>query len=211
VAGDKATWRLIGTIDGTMLTYSSNVGGPAVLNAGQVVTFITDQPFDVKSQDAMHPFMMFTYMSGSQWTQLSNLGGYGDADFVISVPPQQYMTDYVFFADPTYPETNLVVVRRQNAMNGFDDVTLDCAGTLTGWQAVGNYQWTRIDLISHNFLPQNGCTTGRHEIKSSTPFGLWVWGWGTPETTTFTANVSYGYPGGMGAGTINPVVIPPNG
>jgi len=34
-----------------------------------------------------------------------------------------------------------------------------------------------------------------------------VWGWGTPLTTTFTANVSYGYPGGMNVAPINNVVI----
>jgi hypothetical protein len=212
VTGDKATWRLVGALDGTTLTYSSAVGGPATLSAGQVVTFVTDVPFDVKSQDSMHPFMMFTYMSGSTWTQLSDTSGYGDPDMVLSVPPEQYMNNYVFFTDPTYPETNLVIVRRQNQMAGFDDVTLDCAGVLTGWQAVGNYEWTRIDLIRHNFQGQNGCTTGRHQISSATPFGLWVWGWGTPETTpTFTANVSYGYPGGMSLQQINQVIIPPTG
>jgi hypothetical protein len=214
VPGDKATWHMIGAVDGTVLTYSNPVGGPPTLSQSQVVNFITDQPFVVKSQDDKHPFLLFTYMSGSQWPQLSNTSGYGDPDFVLSVPPQQYMSDYVMFADPTYPETNLVVVRRQNQMMTFDDVTLDCAGPLTGWQAVGNYEWTRIDLISHNFQPQNGCSTGRHEIKSKTPFGLWVWGWGTPETQmspggTFTANVSYGYPGGMNVQPINQVVIPP--
>jgi hypothetical protein len=135
--------------------------------------------------------------------------GYGDPDFVISVPPEQYMSDYVIFTDPTYPETNLVVVRQKNAMMTFDDVTLDCAGKLTGWQPIGKYEWTRIDLIRHDFQGQNGCTTGRHEIKSNTPFGLWVWGWGTPETTTFTEAVSYGYPGGMNVQPINAVVIPP--
>jgi hypothetical protein len=158
----------------------------------------------------MHPFMMFAYMSGSQASFLSMLS-YGDPDMVLSVPPQQYQNDYVFFTDPTYPETNLVIVRDKNAMMGFDDVTLDCAGVLTGWQPVGNYEWTRIDLSSHNFVGQNGCNNGRHEIKSNSPFGLWVWGWGTPETTTFTANVSYGYPGGMSLHQINTVVIPPTG
>ena len=62
----------------------------------------------------MHPFMLFTYMSGSQWTMLQH-SGYGDPDFVLSVPPQQYLNDYVFFTDPTYPETNLVIVRGPNA------------------------------------------------------------------------------------------------
>jgi hypothetical protein len=209
VPGDQGIWHMVGALDGTVLTWSSNVGGPATLNAGQTADFISDQPFVVQSQDDKHPFMLFTYMSGSTWPQLSNTSGYGDADFVISVPPQQYMSDYVFFTDPTYPETNLVIVRRQNAMMTFDDVKLDCAGTLTGWQPIGNYEWTRIDLISHDFQGQNGCTTGRHEIKSASPFGLWVWGWGTPETATFTQNVSYGYPGGMNVQPINQVIIPP--
>ena len=53
------------------------------------------------------------------------------------------------------------------------------------------------------------CQTGRHEIKSGGPFGLWVWGWGTPKTTIFTQNVSYGYPGGMNVRLINEVEIPP--
>jgi hypothetical protein len=30
-----------------------------------------------------------------------------------------------------------------------------------------------------------------------------VWGWGTPLTTTFTANVSYGYPAGMNVQKVN--------
>jgi hypothetical protein len=39
------------------------------------------------------------------------------------------------------------------------------------------------------------------------PFGLWVWGWGTPLTSTFTANVSYGYPGGMNVAPINDIIF----
>ncbi len=213
VTGDQAIWHMVGTIAGTNLTYSSNVGGPASLSAGQIVDFTTDQPFVVQSQDAKHPFMLFTYMTGSQATAIasSSVGtnGYGDPDFVLSVPPQQYLSDYVFFTDLTYPETNLVVVRAKNKGGTFDDVTLDCAGTLTGWAPVGDYEWTRIDLMRHNFAPQGNCSNGPHEMKSAGLFGLWVWGWGSPETTTFTANVSYGYPGGMNVSPINSVVIPP--
>jgi hypothetical protein len=209
VAGDQAIWRLVGAVDGTELSYSSSVGGPATLVRGQKVDFITDQPFRVTSQDVNHPFMLFTMMSGSQWPMLSNVTGYGDADFVISVPPQQYLSRYVFFADPTYPETNLVVVRSPNQAASFDDVTLDCAGALTGWQPVGDYEWTRIDLVRHDFVGQGNCSTGRHEISSTSPFGLWVWGWGTPETKPSTSNVSYGYPGGMNVRFINQVMIPP--
>jgi hypothetical protein len=208
VPGDEAIWHLVGAVDGTQLTYSSPVGGPATLSAGQQVDFTTAHPFVVKSQDMDHVFMLFTYMSGAQWDKLADTSGYGDPDFVLGVPPQQYMSDYVFFTDPTYPETNLVVVRAPNASGFFDDVTLDCAGALTGWQPVGDYEWTRIDLIRHDFVKQGNCSTGRHEMKSKSRFGLWVWGWGTPETTTFTKYVSYGYPGGMNVQPINQVVIP---
>jgi hypothetical protein len=215
-AHDQAIWHIVGAIDGTQLTYSTPVGGPSTINAGQTADFITDVPFVVKSQDKDHPFMLFAYMSGSTWEPINPPGaptGYGDADFVISVPPDQYMTDYVIFADPTYPETNLVVVRSKNG-NGFEDVTLDCAGTLTGWQPVGEYEWTRVDLERANpstgqFEGVGNCSTGRHEIKSKGRFGLWVWGWGTPDTSSFTENVSYGYPGGMNVQPINTVVIPP--
>lgn len=208
---EQGIWRVVGAVDDTTLTWTPDVGGPATLKAGESVQIITSSPFIVKSQDADHPFMLFAYMSGSTWQPA--MSGYGDADFVISVPPQQYLSSYVFFTDPTYPETNLVIVRSK-ANNKFEDVTLDCAGVVGGWQPLGDYEWTRVDLITGNFQSVGGCSTGRREIKSAAPFGLWVWGWGTPLTGeagngVFTQNVSYGYPGGMNVQSINQVVIPP--
>ena len=203
--GEPAIWRVVGAVSGTQLTWSTDVGGPKTLNQGEAVMFNTGTPFVVKSQDEGHPFMLFTYMSGSQWQP--GLDGYGDADFVISVPPQQYMSQYVFFTDPTYPETNLVLIRAK--VNGaFKDVNLDCLGVVGGWQPVGEYEWARVDLITGNFQGVGNCSTGRHEIKSDGRFGLWVWGWGTPLTSFFTENVSYGYPGGMNVQPINQIVIP---
>ena len=98
-------------------------------------------------------------------------------------------------------------VRRKSG-GVFHDVTLDCAGVLTGWQPVGEYEWTRVDLITGNFQDVGNCSTGPHEAYSDGPFGLWNWGWGTPNTTIFTANVSYGYPGGMNVVPINDVILP---
>jgi hypothetical protein len=203
--GETSTyWRVIGAVDGTALTWSSSVGGPATIDKGQAVTFQTGTPFVVESQDADHPFMLFAYMTGSGFVA----DGYGDPDFVIMVPPEQYLQQYVFFADPTYPETNVVVVRSRGANGQFHDVTLDCAGTLTGWTPIGaDYELVRVDLSTGNFMSVGGCTTGPHEIHSTAPFGLWVWGWGTPLTIPTTENVSYGYPGGMNVAPINTVVI----
>ena len=73
----------------------------------------------------------------------------------------------------------------------------------------GKYEYARIDLVRHKWQPQGNCDNGRHSMSSKEPFGLWVWGWGTPETLPFsTQNVSYGYPAGEGLNPINEVVVP---
>ncbi len=206
--GEPAIWRLVGAVDGTTLSYtpSTPVGAPLTINQGQMVEFDTATPFVVKSQDDKHPFLMFEYMAGASYSKLSAQGT-GDPDFAVVVPPQQYMSSYVFMTDPTMPETNLVIVRKKDGKGNFQDVTLDCGGKLTGWAPVGDYEWTRRDLSTGNFQSVNGCSNGRHDIKSAAPFGLWIWGWGTPATGT--GYVSYAYPGGMNVQPINNVIIPP--
>jgi hypothetical protein len=206
--GERPPYRIVGAVDGTVLQYEPDVPGPRTLNQGQVVEFRTDgAPFRVKSQDKEHPFIFVTYMTGSTSVETpGGYAGYGDADFHRIVPTTQYLDHYVFFTDPTYPETNLVVTRKK----GGADVRLDCAGVLGGWQEVGASGWefTRIDLVRHDFQPQNGCDNGRHVMTSTTPFGLAVWGWGTTETKTFTRDVSYSYPAGEDLAAINTVVVP---
>ncbi len=174
---ENTQWRIVGAVDGTTLTYEPAISGaPAALALGQVSDFNTDTPFVAKSQDDKHPFILTTYMSGSG--AVSSLDGsylgYGDPDWVRVVTPAQYLNRYVFFTDPTYPETNLVVVRSKGA-SGFAAVTLDCAGVLGNWQGIGSggvYEYTRIDLVRHDYQPQGGCDNGRHEMSSDEPFGL---------------------------------------
>jgi hypothetical protein len=196
-------YRIIGAVDNTKLTYDPPNVGPATVNLGQVVEIRTATPFTVRSEGSNQPFLMFTYMSGAGE---QGEGGWGDADFVRMVPPKQYMTHYVFFADPTYPFTNLTVVR-QKKNGAFEDVKLACqSAPLTGWQPVGNgdYEITYVKLVDH-FQGQNGCNNGVNTMDSAAPFGVWVWGWGSEDTNT--GWVSYGYPAGEGVLPINNVVI----
>lgn len=223
---ESPPWRLVGAANGTVLTWdpSPPSGAPTTLSLGQVVQLETNGPFVVSSQDAQHPFYVSAHMTGGAVydpSQQPNGGsetpdGRGDAEFVNVIPPAEYLQGYVFFTDPTYPETDLVIVRVKGPQ-GFEDVTLDCAGTLSGWQPVGTggtYEYTRFDLVTGNFQGTGNCNNGRHEMKSAAPFGVTVWGWGSAATGQmgqgfYTQYVSYAYPAGAGVAPINNVVIPP--
>jgi hypothetical protein len=221
---ESPPWRLVGAVDGTVLTWEPSAPpmAPLALSLGQSVRFDGPGPYVVRSQDAQHPFYVSAQMTGGGLYDPqtadpnANADGRGDAEFVNVVPPGEFMDKYVFFADPTYPETNLVIVRVKGG-KGFSDVNLDCAGTLGGWQPIGTsgkYEYTRVDLVRHNFAPQGNCNNGRHEIDSKGPFGVTVWGWGSAETGDmlsgfYSQYVSYAYPAGAGVQPINTVVIPP--
>jgi hypothetical protein len=181
-------------------------GAPATLNVGQVVEFEATGPFTMTSQDAMHPFYVGQYMTGGGVTSGSRPGAVdaqgagivelGDEEYVNILPPAQWLSSYVFFTDPTYTTTNLVVTRKAP----FQDVTIDCLGTISGWQPVGSsgeYEITNVDLQRIN--PVGSCTNGRHTATSAGAFNIMVWG--------LADFASYAYPAGGNVGKINPVVV----
>ncbi len=201
---ESVPYTFVGAVDGTTLVYdpSPPPRAPATLAAGQKATFETDMIFTVRSQDEQHPFFVASYMPGADYR-----GGHagavpGDPDFVNVVPTDQYLDRYVFFADFTFAQTSLTVVRRKTE-SGFLPVNLDCAGEISDFRPIGNsgeyeYAWV---LLTSSYAPQvfggQSCGYGRHEITSSGPFEVTVWG------TDYYA--SYGYPGGTGLRPISPV------
>ena len=202
VSGDDETppWTLIGAVDGTTLTYdpAPPSGAPATVGSGQMVRFSGGSPFTVKSQDDQHPFYLAGHMTGYMDTSGSN----GDAETVNVITPRQFLASYLFVTDPTYANAHLVFVRQKGSDGTFQDVTLDCAGTLTGWQPIGGagaYEFTRFDLVVDG-AGQGTCNNGVHSAQSAVPFGLTVWGWDFA--------VSYAYPAGMSTQPINTVVVP---
>jgi hypothetical protein len=204
---ESIRYRLVGAAAGTTLVFDPPVAGaPATLGVGQIAEIEATGPFTIKSQDDMHPFYVGQYMAGDVLTtdsrgatSISSLGPLGDEEFVNILPPAQWLSSYVFFTDPTYATTNLVVVRK--AVNGvFNDVTVDCLGTVSGWKPVGasgEYEITNADLVRGAAV--GSCTNGRHTAHSVGPFGLMVWG--------LDAASSYAYPAGGNVGKINPVVV----
>jgi hypothetical protein len=121
---ESIPYRIVGVTDGTTLTFDPPVpSAPATLSLGQSVQFEASTSFKVTSQDKDHPFYLGQVMPGASCA--------GDEDFVNMLPPAQWLAEYVFFSDPTYPTTNLVFVRAK-ANGTFADVNLECYGTVTG-------------------------------------------------------------------------------
>jgi hypothetical protein len=214
-------YGLVGAVDGTVLTYEPErpLGAPETLRAGQAVDFFTDTFVVVKSQDAAHPFHAAVYMTGARFNGGTGVPSdvpppntppqpetIGDPDFVNVVPSDQFLDRYVFFADHTYPDTSLTIVRRKTA-RGFLPVELACAGELTGWAPLGTkgeYEYTWVSLTkgyAASTFPKGSCGYGRHEAKSEGPFSLTVWG--------VDLYASYGYPGGQGSRPVNTGTPPP--
>lgn len=220
-AGNEAElmpYRIVAARDGTKLDYDpvNPAGAPVTMNAGEVVTFWAGvgDAFVVRTQDTDHPIYLAALMSGGGApNQPDILGdedmqGVGDPEFVNVIPAGQYLNSYSFFADPTYGDTSLVVIRGKT-LGKFEDVWLDCAGqNLTDWKPVGtrgNYEWTRIDLAINGGPGQafgtNVCKNGLQRMHSNGAFTATIWGWGQ--------FASYAYPGGTAQRKLVPTALPP--
>ena len=214
---EETPWQIVGAADGTALTYlpAPPKDAPLTLGVGQVAHFWSKTPFIVRSQDDRHPFFLAAYMTGPGYLQPdSDVEGPGHPLFVNAVPTAQYDRSYVFFTEPSFPETRLVVVRSQGVDGRFAEVKLACASApLTGFTALGAYEYAQVTLVSGDKPALAGCDNGVHAIESSAPFAVTVWGWGGPRANpnhTVTDSGAYGYPAGARAHPVNhapPIVI----
>ncbi len=212
---ESTLYQLVGVVEGTQLSYESKkpAGAPDTLSLGQVVEFETKDYFVVSSQDDEHPFTLSQYMSGSagQNTRPDCQAGpnnpnntkcdLGGADWVMVLPTAQYLKRYLFFVDPTYATTNVVIARHKGP-NGFADVSIACLGAVSGWEAVSkDFEVAHVDLVRGLVGVTSACETSVHEATSEGAFGITVWG------TDYAA--SYAYPAGGNFTEVNSVYVPP--
>jgi len=113
------------------------------------------------------------YMQGST----SVPSGSGDPSMSLAVPTAQFRTNYIFLASSTY-DSNFVNVVAPSSV----DITLDGQPLpKSEFQAIGSSGFS----VARHQLAQ----TDFHEILSSSPFGIVVYGYGK--------DTSYMYPGGL--------------
>ncbi|MDF2692816.1 MAG: hypothetical protein K0S65_1199 [Labilithrix sp.] len=182
---ESVPYRIIAARDGTRLDYDPEVprGAPLTLNAGEVAAFAagTGEAFVVRSQDSEHPFYVAAYMTGVSGDYWGGPGtGTGDPEFVNVVPTEQYLSRASFYADPTYADTSLVIVRAKSH-GEFKDVTLGClGGPIPNFRPIGtrgDYEFTRVNLSTSTMRGDSGCYYGTHHLASDGPFTATIWGW----------------------------------
>jgi hypothetical protein len=211
LAPEDVEYRFVGVVDGTELIYDPPIpNAPTTLSIGQVVDISTKDAFRVRSQDPKFPFALAQLMDTANLPGGSRPGAtapgfglaLGDEEFVIVLPPAQFLQRYAFFTDPTYATTNLVVTRvKQTDM--FHPVTVDCLGEIGGWKPIGQdgfFEYTSVDLVRAD-IGVNGCKNGHHVAESKGPFGLVVWG--------LDSYSSYAYPAGGSATALSDVIVTP--
>jgi IgGFc binding protein len=197
-------YRIVAARDGTRLEYdpAAPPGAPLTMSAGQVVTFWSgvSDAFVVRTQDVEHPIYVAAYMSGGgngppDVPEEVGFEGNGDPEFVKVIPAGQYLNSYSVYADPTYQETSLVIVRAKTG-SGFKDVWLECAGKVDGFRPIGTngkYEYRRVDLMRGGgpgeAFGTSVCNAGLHRLRSDGPFTVTLWGW--------SQFASYAYPAGM--------------
>lgn len=194
-APESYFYRIVAAVDGTALTYDPRrpADAPTVLDAAGSRIFMTHEPFVVSSQDSDHPITVYAYMTGLEFAKAKMDDG--DPEFTYVIPTDQYLDRYVFYVAPSYRSSHLVIVRARPDGRDFQPVNLDCAGPLDGWSPVGSagkYELVRVSLGAGG-----GCGPGRHEMSSTGPFSVTVWG-----TDVAT---SYAYPGGAAIRELNAV------
>jgi hypothetical protein len=172
--GSKYYVKLVGVVDGTLLTTDPAVGGlPASLDAGHAYTFEATTNFHLQ---ASQPVAVAMFMEGGMASGFSD----GDPSQSIPVPTHQGRSSIDFIAP-----TSLAPIYAQLVAPTGAAISVD-ATPVSGWTAIGSsgYSETRVALSG----------TDGHHASGDKLFSLSVHAYPGAGST------SYWYPGSLGIG-----------
>jgi len=179
-AGEPTVWRVMSGSDGNSIAFNpSSVHGAVTLGKGEFIEFETQADFEVTGEGRVS---VAQFTVGQNYTSPAPLNG--DPAMALAVPVEQYRKDYTFFAPLTYVYNYLTVVHKPDAYP-----------TLDGSELTGGY----TQDINGEYVKTNvEITGGIHNIESTEPFAINVYGVG--------AYTSYMYPGGLDLGKVDIIV-----
>ncbi len=201
---EKDAWRILAKDNGTQVTIQPNIGVTVpTLNQGQSFEFETTADFVI---NASKPVLVAQYMASSYATMTKEnpsctsdascksqhgviakcetvgfgtkiCAPIGDPSLILDVATTQYLKEYIFLVPDKYQLNYLTVIAPIGATVKLDGSTL----LTSGFKTVPGSTWGVARLP---------VGPGKHELTSSKPAGLFVYG--------YDDDVSYGYPAGAG-------------
>ena len=184
-ANDASLYRITGAQADIELTYdpASPDGAPTMLGAFETVTFVTDQPFTVKSNDKL--FVVTQFLQSNQQFSGGTSSYPGDPAMMVLPASAQFESRYVFLIPAGYAHNFVTVIAEAGSA-----VTLD-GNTIEGsqFQALGSLDGKTYVFAQVRLAP------GHHNLESDQPSAILV--------TGFDDDVSFGYPGGAGLRVIS--------
>ncbi|PJB48448.1 MAG: hypothetical protein CO108_02370 [Deltaproteobacteria bacterium CG_4_9_14_3_um_filter_63_12] len=163
-------WFIVSAMDGNVIT--TNPPQPdangIMLNAGQFVTFFSDQNFEVQGTGKLSVAQLL--VSGQATSE-----GSGDPALVLAVPTARYRSDYALLT-PAGFTTNYVTITRQPGV----EVRIDGVAVSNSFTSIGSGAWETAGV---------SVNVGSHSLEGDGPFGIVAYGFGP--------QVSYAYPGGL--------------
>ncbi len=178
--GNGDFWRILARDDNTTIKlsgfYNNELPDKTItLNAGQAYEAFNAHSFEV---DADKPIVLGQFLPSKGYTG----NEIGDPSFILTVPYEQYRSDYAFMVPQTY-DTNYLTIIAPKGTN----IELD-GNPVTTFLKQGN--------VGNNFeFSYISITPGIHRMKADNAFGLYGYG--------YFNMASYGYPIGLDLKILN--------
>jgi hypothetical protein len=188
-ADDNVRVRIVGSFDGTLLSYSPSAppGAPAVINAYETVVFTTTSSFVVTGDK---PFAVAEFLMSNEAITVDPTPGdpednffWGDPAMILVPPSAQFQNEYVFQVPAEYASNWVTVLRPSGATVELDglDVTNDAT-----WKNIGVLDGT---TWQRGHFP---LVFGPHRVESPAPEGVGIL------VAGYDVAVSFGFMGGSG-------------